>query len=117
MQVRLWSHPANPSITPLDIHAGCERLSATVLRFRYLVRGAIGELVIPPRSSPIRANNLWRHSCFEAFLSPGEGPAYVELNFSPSSQWAAYDFEDYRQGMVQASLPAPPDIEVTRRDD
>jgi hypothetical protein len=115
MQVSLWSHPANPSIAPLDIEAGCERLSATVLRFRYLVRGPVGELVIPPPSSPIRADNLWRTSCFEAFLSPPEGPAYVELNFSPSSRWAAYDFADYRQDMVPAALPGPPDIEVVRQ--
>src|SRR5688500_18970585 len=117
MQVELWTHPAGYSITPLDVRAGCERLSATVLRFRYLVRGNIDALVVPPQSAPIRANNLWRTTCFEAFIAPAEGTGYVEFNFSPSSQWAAYDFAAYRQGMVQASLPAPPDIEVDRHDD
>src|SRR5687768_3950280 len=117
MQVSLWSHPANPSITPLDIEAGVERLSATVLQFRYLVRGNIDELVIPPPAPPLRANNLWRTTCFEAFLTPVERPGYVELYFSPSSQWAAYDFSAYRQGMVQAALPAPPNLEVNRHAD
>ena len=117
MQIDLWSHPAAYSITPLDIRAGCELLSATVLRFRFLVRGSIDELVVPPPSLPIRANNLWRTTCFEAFLAPAEGSSYVELNFSPSSQWAAYDFSAYRQGMVQAALPAPPEIEVERNAD
>ena len=117
MQVGLWSHPVGYSIAPLEIDAGVERLSATVLRFRYLMRGDIDGLVIPPLSAPLRSNNLWRTTCFEAFLFRPDGPAYVELNFSPSTQWAAYDFAAYRDGMVQASLPAPPDLDVTRRDD
>lgn len=115
MQVSLWSHPVGYSIAPLEIHAGVERLSATVLRFRYLMRGHIDGLVIPPVSAPLRSNNLWRTTCFEAFLFRPDGPAYVELNFSPSTQWAAYDFAAYRDGMVHASLPAPPDLEVRRQ--
>ena len=117
MQIDLWPHPAACSIAPLAVSAGCERLSATVLRFRYQVRGDIDALVVPPQSPPIRADNLWRTTCFEAFLAPVQGSAYVELNFSPSSQWAAYDFTAYRHGMGQAATPAPPDIEVDRHAD
>jgi hypothetical protein len=117
MEITLWAHPASPSLAAFTIEAGCERLSATVLRFRYLVRGPIDELVIPAPSEPLRSNDLWRTTCFEAFVSPAEGPEYVELNFSSSTQWAAYDFSAYRHGMAQACVPAPPDIEISRQSD
>ena len=41
----------------------------------------------------------------------GEG-SYVEFNFSPSSQWAAYRFERYREGMVELELTSPPEIHL-----
>ena len=28
----------------------------------------------------------------------GEGPEYREFNFSPSGEWAVYDFRGYREG-------------------
>jgi hypothetical protein len=118
MQTGLWYHPAYPCSAVLgEIAATVERLSATTLRFRYLVLGRIDDLVLPPPAAPLRANNLWRTTCFEAFLAPLDGFGYRELNFSPSSQWAAYDFSAYRAGRVDASLPAPPDIEVARQAD
>ena len=46
-------------------------------------------LVLPAPDLPYRTDGLWRTTCFELFLMAGEGPAYVEFNFSPSSQWAA----------------------------
>ena len=32
---------------------------------------------------------------------------YREFNFSPSTQWAAYDFDSYRAGMRNADVLAP----------
>jgi hypothetical protein len=57
-------------------------------------------------------DELWRHTCFEAFLMKGDGPGYREYNFSPSGEWAAYAFRDYRQAKdqqagVAADEPAP----------
>jgi hypothetical protein len=37
----------------------------------------------------------------------------VELNFSPSSEWAAYRFTGYRDGMVPAHDLAAPRIDVS----
>lgn len=64
----------------------------------FRVRGDISKLVIPSPAEPGRADNLWRTTCFELFVA-GEGASYREFNFSPSGQWAAYQFEDYRSGM------------------
>jgi hypothetical protein len=90
-----------------------ERRSATSLHLRYEVKGRIGELVVPARAAPIRTDNLWKTTCFELFLRRARSTAYRELNFSPSSRWAAYEFSAHRRGMVQAALPAPPVVEVT----
>ena len=65
--------------------------------FRYLVEGA-EDLVLPNLASPARADELWKTTCFEAFVGLN-GEAYLELNFSPSGQWAAYRFDSCRKGM------------------
>ena len=62
-------------------------------------------MALPQAHSPERADQLWRHTCFEAFAQREAG--YREFNFSPSTQWAAYDFDDYRQGMRIADVLAP----------
>lgn len=109
----LWTHPANPSVAVDGIDFSFERRSATSLRFRFEVSGRIGEIVLPARTAPLRADGLWESTCFEVFLRPAEFSDYRELNFSPSSQWAAYAFSSHRTGMTQAALPAAPVIEVT----
>jgi hypothetical protein len=94
-----------------------DRISPTLLRFRYTVHGDVDALVLPPATPPFRARDLWKTTCFEAFLKPAGHAAYRELNFSPSGQWSAYDFAAYRTGMVEASLPTAPDISMTRDAD
>jgi hypothetical protein len=59
-----------------------------------------------------RADELWQHTCFEAFVRPSAGPGYYEFNFSPSTQWAAYGFDGYRSGMRVATEIDAPRIEL-----
>jgi hypothetical protein len=66
---------------------------------------------------PQRADQLWQHTCFEAFIAPGAQSRYYELNFSPSTQWAAYEFDGYRQGMRPLALSVPPQITVAATGD
>ena len=63
---------------------------------------------------PQHRDGLWQHTCFEAFVGLGDGPAYLELNFSASGDWAAYRFDDYRQGMRPMQNASPPRIAVRR---
>jgi hypothetical protein len=71
-------------------------------------------LVMPGVTTPSRADELWKTTCFELFLRrPGEA-AYVEFNLSPSGQWAAYAFGDYRQGRSDLDIAAP---EIGAADD
>jgi len=78
----------------------------------YVVSGRISDLRWPPVVALARADELWRHTCFEAFVRPSTGPAYYEFNFSPSTRWAAYHFSGYRGGMRVATEIAAPRIEV-----
>lgn len=56
-----------------------------------------------------QGTSLWKHTCFELFISPGDNPNYWEYNFSPSRQWAIYAFEDYRKPMP-ITVSQPPQI-------
>jgi len=80
------------------------------LDIRYTVRGRIDHLVIPAEGTPSRADRLWQHTCFEAFVagsSSAGDTGYWELNFSPSKQWAIYRFSAYRAGMTMMEAGAP----------
>jgi hypothetical protein len=114
MKTELWADPAYPCDPIETIRATAERVSQTLLRFRYDVVGDISHLRIPSPAPPFRTARLWEATCFEAFLRAEGETGYLELNFSPSGQWAAYAFAHYRQGMTDAPLPAAPEISVSR---
>jgi hypothetical protein len=103
----LIPHPDLPR-PPVDVGAKVTRIGTDVLKIEYVVIGRIADLRLPPPTIPRQADELWRHSCFEAFVGSGEGRDYVEFNFSPSREWAIYRFEGYRDGKQEAlDLPAP----------
>jgi len=75
--------------------------------FDYIVGEPPEALRLPPAVVPARADGLWQRTCFELFLRrPGEA-GYCEFNFSPSGEWAAYRFDDYREGMEQLVVKPP----------
>ncbi|WP_443970760.1 DOMON-like domain-containing protein [Sphingobium sp. CR28] len=97
----------HPDSSALSVSIGTKltMLGQDVLRIEYALVGELARIAIPAATIGERTDDLWQHSCFEAFLQlPGNG--YVEYNFSPSGNWAAYQFEAYREGM-QPSQPAP----------
>jgi hypothetical protein len=69
------------------------------LTLHYELSGALGHLLIPESQDASEADELWQHTCFEAFIAIEEDDVYPyhEFNFSPSGQWAAYAFSDYRE--------------------
>lgn len=84
------------------------------LAFRYVLDADLGALRIPAPGPARRAERLWEHTCFEAFVAGAGDGGYVELNFSPSTEWAAWSFSGHRTGMTPVELPSPPRIEVRR---
>lgn len=103
----LQSHPDHPPLAVSGIAARVLGADDTWLRVRWRVEGA-EQLVVPPFAGKGRADELWRTTCFELFLMPGEGPAYCEFNLSPSERWAAYDFSAYRDGMAERPAEREP---------
>jgi hypothetical protein len=96
VQLKLTPHRATPACGVQSIEVTVWK-DAEQWRFRYLVEGA-RDLVSPDPQEPSRADDLWRKTCFEAFIGSPSG-SYTEFNFSPSGQWASYDFDAPRQGM------------------
>lgn len=80
------------------------------LALLYVIHAPADELRLPAMAESVRVDHLWRHTCLEAFLREPSGDAYCEINLSPSTRWAAYRFEGYREGMENLDLP-PPQIE------
>ncbi len=103
-----------PCEAVLSLSATVTLLAGGKLRLHYTLGGRLAALRIPPETAPDRRDELWKHTCFEAFVAPAAGSTYREFNFAPSGQWAAYDFTDYR--VNRGELPAAaPSIAVSRR--
>ena len=101
----LVPHAATPCEAVSTIEVEVTTKGGGALDLAYAVEGDLTRVRLPETAPPKRVDGLWRHTCFEAFIAPEYGaPAvaggpYVELNFSPSSEWAGYAFDGYRSGM------------------
>ena len=111
----LTLHPDSRCLaaTRIDVEILRPRPSSLVLF--YSLSGKIGDLRVPPAATPARSDELWQHTCFEAFLRASPGAAYHEFNFAPSMQWAAYRFSGYRREMTVANEVGAPRIDVQSR--
>src|SRR5437868_1070006 len=106
MRATLKPHPDTPA-PAIGIEAEADRREGR-LWLTYRLTGDLGALRISPPAPPARTDELWKHTCFEAFVAPVAGHAYCEINLSPSGQWAIYRFTGYRSGMAAAAVKAPP---------
>jgi hypothetical protein len=94
----------------MEVDVARPRAGSLVLS--YFVTGKICDLRMPPVVMAARTEELWQHTCFEAFVRTSAKAAYYEFNFSPSTQWAAYRFSSHRRGMCVATEIPAPEIEV-----
>lgn len=84
----------------------------------YRLRGAADEILLPGPARPAFAEDLWQHTCFEAFVATAVATSpYREFNFSPSGEWAAFDFMAYRQRDHGYRAEAVPGLVLTRDDE
>jgi hypothetical protein len=112
----LTAHPSTPNdaVRSLGVQL---RSEPGVLMFRYALDADMSRVRVPPSGAGGRADALWKHTCFEAFVAPADAPGYHEFNFSPSLDWAIYRFSAYREGMSIAEIGRVPEISVRRGDD
>jgi hypothetical protein len=112
----LKSHPDHEPDSVSAVEAAVIGMDANWLRVRWRIADS-ARVIVPPFAGKGRMDGLWQETCFELFIMPDDGEeagAYVELNLSPSEQWAAYDFAAYRAGMAERPMPRHPDGTLRR---
>jgi hypothetical protein len=113
MLSHLALHPSVRCDAVKEISVAVVRPRSNRLQLQYALTGSLGDLRLPAPAPPARADELWKHTCFEAFVRAGEGSdSYYEFNFAPSTQWAAYHFDGYRTGMRVAEGLTGMDIAI-----
>ena len=110
IEFALLSHPDFPTTAVRAITVSGERSAPDILALRYRVAGEIGNIAWPAPAVRSFTDDLWRHSCLEAFVAREGGIGYREINLSPSGAWAAYAFDGYRAGMRHADIATPGDF-------
>ncbi|HZP85594.1 MAG TPA: DOMON-like domain-containing protein [Burkholderiales bacterium] len=115
VDVSLFAYPSTPCEAVRGIDARVQRLHDG-LRLRFVLHGRLHALSVPAAQAPARTDELWRHTCFEAFVAPNADPAYYEVNLSPSREWAIYRFDRYREGM-EVVYDARPALTLVKRTD
>src|SRR6185369_1918174 len=117
MRQLLIRHPDSHVSAASQIEVDVIRPHVERLELSYVVTGDTEKIRIPPLTRAMRTDELWRHTCFEAFVGTPADPAYYEFNFAPSTQWAVYRFTNYRNGMRAADEISELPIEVRASDD
>src|SRR5580692_817066 len=112
----LTAHPStsNDDVRSLGVQLRVE--DPEILVLQYSLDADMSCVRVPLSGAGGRADALWKHTCFEAFVAAADAPGYHEFNFSPSFDWAIYRFSAYREGMSPAELGRAPEISVHRDD-
>jgi len=100
---------------PLMLHRTCDlgpvravlaRVAATETgcEAEFRLDGLLDGVILPPAGPSIRTDGLWKSTCFEIFWQGIGEEGYREFNLAPSGQWAAYAFDNYREGMRETPV-------------
>jgi len=103
----LQLHPAWVSNAANAIAVEVRRPGPEGLILTYALTCDRRRMEVPADAARGRRDELWRRTCFEAFLNVPGRPDYYEFNFAPSTEWAAYVFDGYRTGMRDAAVDPP----------
>ncbi len=107
--ISMICHPSTSAVAVDSIEVMYEIQPPGKLWLRYYVECKLDCLILPGPDDGKREDGLWETTCFELFLRDSASDGYLEYNFSPSSNWAAYHFHGYREGMTDWPV-APPEI-------
>lgn len=112
----LSPHPSTPNDAWV-VSALAERTADGDLHLRYVLRGPLDAIRVPPPGPIRRGDRLWEHTCAEAFVGAEGRTGYVELNVAPSREWDTHAFHAYREGGRAPALAREPRIDVGRDHD
>ena len=110
--IDLRCHPSTRPEAVRAIQVLVSRSARAELQMTFRLDGDIPRIRVPLPGLPRIATELWRHTCFEAFIAVEGQAAYHEFNFAPSGEWAAYAFSGYRNGGPLANETMRPHIAV-----
>ena len=120
MAVERWidlrCHPSTRTEQVRAIKVLASRTARGELRMNFRLDGDISRIRVPSTSVSRIGKELWRHTCFEAFIAVKGQPAYHEFNFAPSGEWAVYAFSGYRDGGLLENEMLRPDIAMRASD-
>jgi hypothetical protein len=114
--IDLRCHSSARSETVRAVEVRIRRSASAELQMTFRIDGDIRRIRVPPPTVPRIATQLWRHTCFEAFIAVEGQPAYHEFNFAPSGEWAVYAFSGYRNGGPLANEMMRPHVAVRTTD-
>lgn len=110
----LVPHPTEATAPDVRFVASAA-LDRSELRLAFVLCGDLATLALPaPAAVPEGRDRLWEHTCFEAFAGGSTGDAYLELNLSPSGDFALWSFTAYRRDMRPVALASAPCLAVER---
>ncbi len=110
----LTAHPSTPNDAVRSLGVQLRAEEPDILVFQYSLDADMSRVRVPLSGAGGRADALWKHTCFEAFVAPQDAPGYYEFNFSPALDWAIYRFSAYREGMSPAETGRAPTLSVRR---
>jgi hypothetical protein len=96
--IDLKCHPSTRTESVRAIQVLVRRSASAELQVIFRLEGDISRINIPAPVSPRFSTDLWRHTCFEAFIAVEGQPTYHEFNFAPSGEWTVYLLSGYRNG-------------------
>lgn len=114
MSLSLLRHPESRGGDQFGVEVEVTRPRRDQISLRYAATGDMQDLQLLSARQPRRAEELWRRTCFEAFLRSETG-GYFELNISPLTDWAAYRLTGYREGLAATEVLAPRELNCTGR--
>jgi hypothetical protein len=114
--IDLSCHPSTRTETVRAVRVHVRRSESAELQMTFRLDGDIRRISVPAPATPRIAADLWRHTCFEAFIGVHGQPAYHEFNFAPSGEWAVYAFSGYRNGALLTNEMTRPNITVRSTD-
>lgn len=115
MQVPLICHPQSDAGGAEGIQVVISRSDSGKVELTYGVLGSLEAVEIVAPAAPERVDELWKKTCFELFVGNIEDEIYLEYNFAPSGQWAAYQFSGYRADMAELETEVP-DIQTEENE-